>query len=205
MKNLGLLLLSSLLTTSLFVGCDSTPETAEEPQEAAVVDTTEPSADEGEVVEEEGEDEFVALEGGKWVESELYDVKIRVPENWELRIGDDAISATDPDGSTTAILAGSESETGLQEAMSQLRDDIQFKDVHFESNDLTTISGFAATRGRGDAVLVQEGEVDTEIQFLGYAVRVGSKNVTLMIFSEATMYEAKKDIIDGIAHTLVRR
>lgn len=203
MKKLGTILICALLAAGLTVGCDSEGEATPEPQ-AAVQETSEVEPDDGEVIADDDED-VVALEGGQWVESELYDVKFRVPEDWVIRESDDALSATDSDDSTTVILAGSESETTLQQAMTQLRDDIQFKDVHFESNDLTTISGFAATRGRGSAVLVREGEIDEEIQFLGYAIRVGSKNVTMLIFSEATMYEAKRDIIDGIAHTLVRR
>lgn len=205
MKKLGRTLIGALLAAGLLAGCESEEATETEATEAAVETAPgEASADDGEVIADDSE-EIVALEGGQWVESELYDVKFRVPEDWVVRKSEDAISATDSDDSTTVILAGSESESTLQQAMTQLRDDIQFKDVNFESNDLTTISGFAATRGRGSAVLVREGEIDEEIQFLGFAIRVGSNNVTMLIFSEATMYEAKRDVIDGIAHTLVRR
>ncbi len=196
-------LLSVLLVIAL-VGCESDPveEAQPEPEETTEEVAEEAADDDGEVVDEE--EEGVALEGGQWVESELYDVKIRVPEDWEIARAEDAVSATDSDGSTTVILAGSESDQTLQNAVTQIRSDLEFKEVNFESNEITTINGFAATRGRGSAVLVQEGEIDEEIQFLGYALRVGAKNVTLMIFSEATMYEAKRDIIDGIAHTIPR-
>lgn len=197
-------LLSALVATALFAGCDSAEETA--PTEAAVETVEAPAAaeapEEGEVIDEE--EEGIALEGGQWVESQLYGVKIRVPEDWNIARADDAVSATDSDESTTLIIAGSDSDRTLQTAVTQIRDDLEFKDVRFESNEVTTINGFAATRGRGSAVLVQEGEIDEEIQFLGYALRVGSKSVTLLIFSEATMYEAKRDIIDGIAHTIER-
>ena len=204
MKKLGRTLIGALVVVGLLAGCDSDESQEAPATEAAVEVAPEASGDDGEVIADDSED-VVALQGGQWVESELYDVKFRVPEEWAIRRSADAVSATDVDESTTVILAGSESESTLQQAMTQLRDDLQFKDVHFESNDLTTISGFAATRGRGSAVLVREGEIDEEIQFLGYAVRVGSNNVTMLIFSEATMYEAKRDVIDGIAHTLVRR
>lgn len=201
MKMFSRTLLVALIAFGLLSACDKgTPEESAAPgQEAAAPERN----DDGEVIAEESDDEL-ALEGGQWVESPLYKVKFRVPEDWKIASAEDAVSATDSDDSTTVLLAGSESDATLVQAMSSLRDDIQFKDVKLESNDLTTINGFAATRGRGSAVLVQEGEIDEEIQFLGYALRVGDKNVTLMIFSEATMYEAKRDIIDGIAHTLTR-
>ena len=46
--------------------------------------------------------------------------------------------------------------------------------------------------------------MDQEIQFIAYNVKIGKKAVTVMIFSEAEMYEAKKEIIDGIAQTLTK-
>ncbi len=205
MKMLARTLLSALLVIGLLTGCDSEPA-AEEPSTDQVAEPEvqeDDPADDGEVIAEDGEED-IALEGGQWVESDLYGVKFRVPDNWEVARADDAISATDPDGSTTVILGGSESDQSLQNAISRLRDDLEFTDVKFESNDLTTINAFAATRGRGSAVLVREDDIDEEIQFLGYALRVGSKNVTMLIFSEATMYEAMRDIIDGIAHTITR-
>jgi hypothetical protein len=66
---------------------------------------------------------------------------------------------------------------------------------------MTVINGLAGYLGSGSAVLVKE-EGDQEIQFSAYSLKVGKNAVSLMIFSEAEMYEAQKEMIDGIAQTL---
>lgn len=204
MKALIYTLISTLLMIGLLTGCDQDPP-QEQTDDEATVEEEESAAsdDDGEVIAEEGDDR-VELEGGQWVESELYGVKIRVPDDWEIGRSDDAVTAVDPERTTTVLLAGSESENTLQTAITRLRSDLRFTDVHLESSDMTTVEGFPGTRGRGSAVLVHEDAIDEEIQFLGYALRVGDRNVTILIFSEATMYEAKRDLIDGIAHTITR-
>ena len=209
MKKLASTLLCALLLTGMLAACD------DEPSEDEVEETTEldEALEEEEVVEEDEEiegEEVVheesdkALEGGQWVESALYELKFRVPDDWEIGDSGDVVSATDSDGSTTALIAGSESDRTLQASINNLKDELQFTDVELESSDPTTVNGFPGHRGGGSAVLVKDDDIDTEIEFIGYALRVGEHNITLMIFSEATMYEAKRDTIDGIAHTLAR-
>lgn len=176
----------------------ATEEAAEEATEATDdgAEATDNSADEGEATVEE-------LAQGQWVQSDLYAVRFRVPGDWNVRRTAEAVSATAPDGTTTVLLAGSESDSTIQAAINDLKTEVEFKDINFDNSGLTTINGMPGTRGTGSAVLVEE-DGDREIQFLGYAVRVGTNNVTLMVFSDAAMYEAQKDVIDGIAQTLTR-
>src|SRR5690554_5879572 len=157
--------------------------TAPEDNAAESAENTEEAAPSEEGVEE--------LEGGQWVQSDLYAVRFRVPGEWDVRRTAEAVSATAPDGSTTVLLAGSESDSTIQAAINDLKTEVEFKDINFDNSGLTTINGLPGTRGTGSAVVVEE-EGDREIQFLGYAVRVGTNNVTLLIFSDAAMYEAQK-------------
>lgn len=205
-----LITLLSVLVVAGVVACEDDQQQPEaEPTEQADEEIDEhgeeieePAAAEDEILEDIDD---LALEGGKWLESELYDVKVRVPENWDIGESAEVVSANDPEGSTTALIAGSESDQTLQAAINDLKDDLEFTDVKLDSSEPTTLNGFPGHRGSGSAVLVKEDDIDTEIQFIGYALRVGSdKNATLMIFSEATMYEAMRDTIDGIAHTISR-
>ncbi len=212
MKQLAILLVTALLSAGVLVGCDD--ETDDDATEEVVEQDDEQLDDDGHVVDdivdaddEEviDDEEHVELEGAQWLESELYDVKIQVPDDWELGSTNDVVSANAPDGSTTAIIGGSESDETLQAAIDDLKDDLEMTDVELEESDPTSLNGFPGHRGRGSGVIVNEDDIDEEVQFIGYALRVGDdKNVTLMIFSEATMYEAQRDIIDGIAHTISR-
>lgn len=140
-------------------------------------------------------------ESSQWITSELYGVKFRVPADWKVTKSAEGVTTTAADGSTTAILVGSESENMLQSAINDLKSQIELKDVRFEKSGLTTINGLAGSRGTGAAVVVGKNG-DEEIQFLAYSLKVGKKTVTMFVFSEATMYEAQKEIIDGIAQTI---
>lgn len=179
---------------------DQAPATEEAAEEAT--EATGESAQDNENAEE-GEETVEELAQGQWVQSDLYAVRFRVPGDWNVRRTAEAVSATAPDGTTTVLLAGSESDSTIQAAINDLKTEVEFKDINFDNSGLTTINGMPGTRGTGSAVLVEE-DGDREIQFLGYAVRVGTNNVTLMVFSDAAMYEAQKDVIDGIAQTLTR-
>lgn len=179
---------------------DQAPATEEAAEEAT--EATGESAEDDENAEE-GEETVEELAQGQWVQSDLYAVRFRVPGDWNVRRTAEAVSATAPDGTTTVLLAGSESDSTIQAAINDLKTEVEFKDINFDNSGLTTINGMPGTRGTGSAVLVEE-DGDREIQFLGYAVRVGTNNVTLMVFSDAAMYEAQKDVIDGIAQTLTR-
>ncbi|TXD36079.1 hypothetical protein FRC98_13210 [Lujinxingia vulgaris] len=172
-------------------------------EEEATTDEAAEGSENAEATEEEGEETIEELAQGQWVQSDLYAVRFRVPGDWNIRRTAEAVSATAPDGSTTVLLAGSESDSTIQAAINDLKTEVEFKDINFDNSGLTTINGMPGTRGTGSAVVVED-EGDREIQFLGYAVRVGTNNVTLMVFSDAAMYEAQKDIIDGIAQTLTR-
>ncbi|TXD34107.1 hypothetical protein FRC96_14485 [Lujinxingia vulgaris] len=179
---------------------DQAPATEEAAEEAT--EATGESAEDDENAEV-GEETVEELAQGQWVQSDLYAVRFRVPGDWNVRRTAEAVSATAPDGTTTVLLAGSESDSTIQAAINDLKTEVEFKDINFDNSGLTTINGMPGTRGTGSAVLVEE-DGDREIQFLGYAVRVGTNNVTLMVFSDAAMYEAQKDVIDGIAQTLTR-
>lgn len=200
----------ALILGTSSMACESQPaeeapaeasEQATAPEDNAAEEAAESAENTEEAAaKEEGVEE---LEGGQWVQSDLYAVRFRVPGEWDVRRTEEAVSATAPDGTTTVLLAGSESDQTIQSAINDLKTEVEFKDINFDNSGLTTINGLPGTRGNGSAVVVEE-EGDREIQFLGYAVRVGTNNVTLLIFSDAAMYEAQKDIIDGIAQTLTR-
>ena len=205
--------LTSLLVASLLalgaVGCDepAAPEApAADEAPAAEEAAAEEAAAEEAAAEEAAADEAAAAEeaaGGQWVESDLYDVKFRVPDAWTVTKSDEGVSATDADATTTVLLAGSESQDLVSSTLNDLRADLEFKEVELEKSGLTTINGLAGMKGRGTAVLVKD-EMDQEIQFLAYNLKVDKKTVTMLIFSEAEMYEAKKEMIEGIAQTIVK-
>jgi hypothetical protein len=207
MKSLLRSLLIAFLVTGLLTGCDEDPAQDDTPaEETEAVDEQEESAGvDGEVVEDEesAAAEDLDLEGQQWLESELYGVKLAVPDTWEVGHGENVVSATDSHKSTTVLIGGSQSETTLLAAINDLRSELSFKEVEVESGDVTQLAGIPAHWGEGTAVVVDE-DLDTEIQFLGYLLRMDGESVTILIFSEATMYEAKKDIIDGIAQTVTR-
>jgi hypothetical protein len=203
--------LTSLLVLSLVllagVGCESKTDGGEEKAEtetAAKADEAKEGeeaekADEGAQEEEAAEEE----QAGQWVESDTYGLKFRVPEDWKVVKDDEGVSATDPEGSTTVLLAGSKSQELAKSMLNDMRADLQFKDIKVEKTGPSTINGMPVFKGTGTGVLEKE-DMDQEIQFLGYTIkREGDQTATLFIFSEAEMYEAKKDIIHGVANTLV--
>lgn len=142
--------------------------------------------------------------GGKWVKSAPYKVKFRVPEDWVIKIEDDGLSATDSDETTTVVLVGSDSHGMIQSAVADVQKKVKIKDAKFEKSDQVVLNGFPGQNVRGTAVLEKADGLDQEIQFIAYNVRVGKGAVTMMIFSEAEMYEAKKEIIEGLAKTLTK-
>lgn len=208
MKKLAVSAAVALLALALVTGCDKSNEATEAAQQrVAELDKATEQANEEKVqaearakAEAEAENED---SDSQWVKSSDYGVRFRVPADWKVVDAEGGVSATSPDGTTTAVLVGTESESMLESAINELKSKIELKDMKFEKGGLTTINGMPGTRGSGSAVLV-EPDGDQEIQFIAYVLRAGQHNITLMIFSQAEMYEAQKDIIDGIAQTLVK-
>lgn len=203
--------LTSLLVMSLIalaaVGCESKQQTEEEKPAAEETEEKAEAADEAAEQEAAAKEEEEAAaeeeQAGQWVESETYGLKFRVPEDWKVVKDDQGVSATDPEGSTTVLLAGSKSQELAKSMLNDMRADLQFKEIEVEKTGPTTINGMPVFRGTGTGVLEKE-DMDQEIQFLGYTVkRDNDQTATLFIFSEAEMYEAKKDLIEGLAKTLV--
>lgn len=201
MKKLAISASVALLALALITGCDKSdqaPVGSIESAEQKVADSEKTIAEALEKEDQAEEDN-----DSQWVKSPDYGVRFRVPMDWKVVDAEGGVSATSPDGTTTAVLVGTESESMIESAINELKSQIELKDMKFEKGGLTTINGMPGTRGSGSAVLV-EPDGDQEIQFLAYVLRVGQHNITLMIFSQAEMYEAQKDIIDGIAQTLVK-
>lgn len=204
MKKLATTATAALIALALVAGCEKgdskapvgSIESAE--QKVAKSEETIEKANEKEDKKDEDQDS-----DSQWVKSPTYGVKFRVPADWNVVNAEGGVSATAPDGTTTAVLVGTESESMIESAINEMKSNIQLKDMKLEKGGLTTINGMPGTRGTGSAVLVED-DGDQEIQFIAYALRVGKHNITLMIFSQAEMYEAQKDIIDGIAQTLVK-
>lgn len=197
-------LAAALIVGGLFTtGCDdkdatnateTTAETAAETTEEAQPETT-AEADEAKEAPDDAE------EGGNWVASETYGVRFRVPEEWEVAKDSESISATDADGTTTIVLIGSESEGAFEKAVKDVKEKVELKEVTVGTSEPTVLNGLAGFKGSGTGVFVKE-DMDQEIQFIAYSLRAGEKAITLMIFSEAEMFEAKKELILGIANTL---
>lgn len=202
--------LLAILAISLAAGCDDPSaeqdqEPAEQSEQQEQQEESEDSENvDGEVVEEDDQaPEELDLEGQQWMESDTYGIKLAVPDTWKIGEGEDVVSATDEHESTTVILGGTESESTLLAAINDLRHELTFKEVEVETGDVTQLAGIPAHWGEGTGV-VEEEDLDTEIQFLGYLLRMDGESVIIMIFSEATMFEAKRDIIEGIAQTVTR-
>ena len=175
---------------------------AEKTDDSKKSDETSEKSDES--AKKKAEDKKAAEDaGGQWVESELYGLKFRVPEDWSVTQDEEGASATDPEGSTTVLLAGSESDELVNSTLNDLRSDVEFKEVKLQKSGLTTINGIPGMKGSGTAVMEKD-DMDQEIQYLAYSLKLDDKTATLMIFSEATMYEAKKELIKGIAQTVVK-
>jgi hypothetical protein len=179
---------------------------ADKPAEPAADKPSEPNtapakAMEGGTTEDDGN-------GNLWVMSDLYGVKFRVPSTWEVTIDAEGITAVDEDNTTTVILVGSDSAGMIQAAINDIKKKVAFKDAKFDKADTKVINGLAGQVMRGSAVIEKgnaEANADQEIQFLAYNLSVGKKAVTMMIFSEAEMYEAKKEIIEGIGETIAKK
>lgn len=207
MKHLILLTLAIALSLSACKPAEKvkTPETPKTPEAVKVVET--PKAPKAPQTPEKATI-TPAEGGGKWVTSKTYPVKFRVPENWTVKIEDDGISAVDADESTTVILVGSESTGMIQGAINDVKKKVKIKDAKFDKSGNVVLNGLPGQNIFGTAVIEKKAEdgetIDEEIQFVAYNLKVGSKAVTLMIFSEATMYEAKKETIMGLAQTLTK-
>ncbi len=153
---------------------------------------------------EKKDPEANAPEGTQWVASTTYGVKFRVPDDWNIKKEEDGISATDSDDTTTVVLIGSKSTGTIQAALNDVKKKVQFKDAKLDKVTDTVLGGLPGQEVRGTAI-IKKTDLDQEIQFIAYNVRVGQKSaVTMMIFSEAEMYEAKKEIIEGLAKTLTK-
>lgn len=209
MKRILLLTLAITLSVS---ACKPTeapkaPETPKAPEVKQVEPPTPVKTPEAKQVPEKAEI-APAEGGGKWVTSKTYPVKFRVPDDWKITVEDDGISAVDADESTTVILVGSESTGMIQGAINDVKKKVQIKDAKFDKSGNVVLNGLPGQNIFGTAVIekkADDGEmIDEEIQFVAYNLKVGKKAVTLMIFSEATMYEAKKETIMGLAQTLTK-
>lgn len=139
---------------------------------------------------------------GQWAASAKYGVKFLVPEDWKIKSTDEAIAATSPDDTMTIILVGTESEGVFEAAMGSVTSQLQIKDIKTEKSQMTVVNGLGGFYGSGSAVLATPNG-DQEIQFLGYALRLDSDQaVAMMVFSEAEMYEARKEEIESIARSI---
>ncbi len=182
---------------------DEAPKTAPAPaaargETAAPVAAAEPEATNGGFVQP-------AEEGGQWVHSVSYGVKFRAPEDWVIKLEPDGITATDEDETTTVVLVGSESAGMIQSAINDIQKKVKIKDMQLEKSGDVVLNGLPGQSVRGTAVLTKADGMDQEIQFIAYNVQVGAKGASMMIFSEAEMYEAKKEIIEGLGNTLSKR
>ena len=124
-----------------------------------------------------------------------------------MNIEKDGVSATDSDETTTVVLVGSESVGMVQAAIQDVQKKVKIEDAKIENTKQVVVNGFAGQNVRGTAVLkaTEKDGIDQEIQFVAYNLRVNKDTVvTMMIFSEAEMYEAKKEIIEGLAQTLTK-
>ncbi len=204
--------LTSLIIVSLALlagaGCKPKKKAADHKANSATTQkAADKKADEKKADEKKADakkaDEAKQDEAGQWVESTTYGLKFRVPKDWKVVKDEQGVSATDPDGTTTVLLAGSKSQELAKSMLNDLRADLKFKDIKLEKTGPSTINGMPVFRGTGTGVLKKK-DMDQEIQFLGYTIkRPNDQTATLFIFSEAEMYEAKKDEINGIAQTLV--
>lgn len=193
------------------VGCEN-KKSSEKSDEKAKAEKTEKADKEAEKAAEEAEEEAAEEEAaeeeaeeaaGQWVDSELYGIKFRVPDEWKVSKTEEGVSATDADGTTTVLLAGSESTNLGEQMLNDLSADVNFKEVKLEKSGLDTFNGIPGMKGSGTAVMEKE-DMDQEIQFLAYSFKLEDKTATMMIFSQAEMYEAKRDMINGIADTVTK-
>ena len=191
MKRFGLLCACLLL----FAACEKKAEETGTPDS---IDKEEPKP----VVEKEIAKEAPKEDAlGTWVAMDAYGVKFRVPKEWNVERTATSSTATDPEGTTTAMLVGSDSSDFVQAALENIKKEIKFEDVNLTRSGVKTINGMPGYDANGTAVVVK-GEDKQEIQFLMNSVKVGDKAAALLIFAEAEMYEAKKEEIDGLANTL---
>lgn len=213
MKSVRMLTVAAMAVLLMCSACkEDKPATPDAPpaEVPAVEKEAEKPAEIDKPVEEaptKGGREEVAKEGGKWVISNPYQVKFRVPEDWNVTIEDDGLSATDADETTTVVLIGSSSQGTIQTAVADVQKKVKIKDAKLQDTKDIMLNGFPAQTITGTAVFTKgEGAeaMDQEIQFIAYNVQVPKGVVTMMIFSDATMYEAKKETIDGLANTLVK-
>lgn len=152
-----------------------------------------------------GEDIVPAAEGGKWVKVRAYGVKIRVPEDWTVKLDKDGSTITDSDESTTIVIVGSKSAGMVQKALNDVQKRVSIKDMKLEKSDATTLNGMPGQEIRGTAAVTKKDGTDQEIQFIAYNVQTGAESAaTLMLFSEAEMYEAKREIIEGLVKTIAK-
>ncbi len=141
---------------------------------------------------------------GQWVAMDNYGVRFRVPAEWKVQKSDVSATANSADGSITVILIGTDSENMIQNALEKFKKEVNFEEIKTKSSGATSINGMPGYSATGSAVHVV-GDTKNEIQYLMNAVKVGGKAAALLIFADATMYEAKKEEIDGLAKTLKKR
>ena len=187
-----------LVVAVLALGCEK-KETPKKTDDAEATKAEEPKVEEPKPVEDVP---APPEEGTQWVESKAYGVKFKVPEDWKIKKNDDAVSVTSADDTITIVVVGSESTGVFESAMGSISQEVKFKEMKTEKSSVVVINGLAGFHGVGSAVLELESG-DQGIQFLGYALKLaGDKGISLMVFAEAEMYEARKEEIEGIAKTI---
>ncbi len=141
---------------------------------------------------------------GQWVAMDNYGVRFRVPTDWKVQKSKESATVNSNDGTITVILIGTDSENMIQNALEKFKKEVNFEEIKTKSSGATSINGMPGYSAKGSAVQVV-GDDKNEIQFLMNAVKVEGKAAALLIFADATMYEAKKEEIDGLAKTLKKR
>jgi len=190
------LFLSLAAASLLFSACEKKTDDAPAVTASQEAPKTDTAAQLPQTAAQEPEEE------GQWATSAKYGVKFHVPEDWKIKSTDEAISATSPDDTMTIILVGTESEGVFEAAMSSISAQIQIKDIKTEKSQMTVVNGLGGFYGSGSAILATANG-DPGIQFLGYALRLDAEQaVAMMVFSEAEMYEARKEEIESIARSI---
>jgi hypothetical protein len=141
-------------------------------------------------------------QGGQVVTSELYKVKLTVPEGWKVDKSPTGVSVVSPDGEVQILLAGSKSQDIAEAALNDLKANLKFKDVSVEKQGAAFINGLGGLRGEGDATLVLEGDKEQQIHFVAFATKLKDQAITVLIFSSKERYNKDITKIEGILNTL---
>lgn len=140
--------------------------------------------------------------GGQVVKNDTYKVKFTLPKDWKVTTSDTAVTAESADKGVFAILAGSKSQDVAQATLSNLKSNLEFKNLNIEKQGTATFGGLVGLRGEGDATLVKEDKSEQNIHFVAFSSKVDEQAVTMVIFSSKERYTKDIDTIEGILETL---